>query len=81
MQAGTPAPKSRPLFWKNFVLTFGVVYPTQQGLAKGLVPALHLWVEGVPAWARDALTVAPMCLVLMVALPAVCSAGSDWLTR
>lgn len=81
MHPGIPASKSRPKFWKNFVLTFGVVYPTQQGLTKGLVPALHPWLEGVPAWARVALTVALMCPVLMVALPAVYRAGSAWLTR
>jgi antibiotic biosynthesis monooxygenase (ABM) superfamily enzyme len=81
MQPSAPPTTLRARFWKHFVLTFGVVYPTQQVLMQGLVPALRPWLEGVPTWSRDIATVALMCLVLMRALPAVYRAGNAWLTR
>lgn len=81
MQQPSRSSPARPRFWKQFVLTFAVVYPTQQVLAKGLAPALGAWLAGVSPWLREVGTVALMCLVLMKALPAAYRAGAAWLHR
>lgn len=81
MALETAAPAAHPRRWKLFALTFAVVYPTQQTLSKGLMPLLLSWVPAVPAWLREAVTVALMCLVLMNALPAAYRLGGAWLNR